>query len=119
MYSAMRMKKRYVVFAVKSAAPASEEDVKKGMYAFLLRFFGEYGYSKLSYKFMQYEQKEGLALARCSRDSLNDMLGALALIENLNGKKARTTALASSGTLKTLREKGFSFIREKEEKKKK
>ncbi len=114
MYSAQRLKKRYIVFKTSSEAKLSEEDVKSGLYAFLLKFFGEYGYSQLSYKLLQYEAKESMGLIRCERGSLQELLGGLALIENLNGKKARTIALASSGTIKTLRDKGYKFIKEKE-----
>lgn len=114
MYSVMLLKKRYIVFKARSEAKLSEEDVKSGLYSFLLKFFGEYGYSKLSYKLLEYDQKSSMGLIRCERGSLQEILGALALIENLNGKKARTIALASSGTIKTLREKGFDFISEKE-----
>lgn len=116
MYSAMKLKKRYIVFKTNSEAKLSEDDVKSGLYAFLLKFFGEYGYSKLAYKLLQYDEKSGSGLIRCERGSLYDLLGALALVESLNGKKARTVAAASSGTIKTLREKGFGFIEEKEEK---
>lgn len=112
MYSAMRMKKRYIVF--KTSAPVRGEDMKTGLYSFLLKFFGEYGYSKLGYKLLQYDERQGLGLIRCERSSLHDLLGSLALIENLNGKKVRTISLASSGTIKTLREK-FDFIKEKED----
>lgn len=115
MYSALRLKKRYIVFQSKSDSQISENDVKSGLYAFLLRFFGEYGYSKLSYKLLQYDEKSGMGLIRCERGVLHELLGAIALIENLNGKKARTVALASSGTIKTLREKGFGFIKEKDD----
>lgn len=114
MYSAMRLKKRYIVFRTKSEAKVSENDVKSGLYAFLLRFFGEYGYSKLSYKLLQYDEKQGLGLIRCERGVLDEMLGALALVESLEGKKARTVVEGVSGTIKTLREKGFDFIEEKE-----
>ncbi len=114
MYSALKLKKRYIIFRTKSDSIISREDVKSGLYSFLLKFFGEYGYSKLACKLLQYEEKEGTGLIRCERSSLYGLLGALALIENLNGKKARTIALASSGTIKTLREKGFDFIKEKE-----
>lgn len=114
MYSSLKLKKRYIVFQAKSAQPISEEDVKSGLYSFLLKFFGEYGYSKLAYKLLQFDEKGGMGLIRCERGSLYDLLGALALIENLNGKKARAIALASSGTIKTLKEKGFGFIKEKE-----
>ncbi len=112
MYSALKLKKRYILFQTKSQEKISEEDVKSGLYSFLLKFFGEYGYSKLAYKLLQYDAGKNTGLIRCERSSLYDLLGALALIENLNGKKARAISLASSGTIKTLREKGFTFIKE-------
>lgn len=114
MYSAMRMKKRYVVFKTSGEVKISEEDIKKELHSFLLKFFGEYGYSKLGYKLIQFDEKEGLGLIRCERSSLPELLGSLALVESLNKKKVRIISLASSGTIKTLKEKGFSFIKEKE-----
>ena len=109
MYSAQRLKKRYIVFSAKAAGASanalSEEDVRRGLHAFLLRFFGEFGYSKLSFKLLQYEPAKSMGLIRCERGTLSDLLGALALVEEVNGKKARLIALASSGTIKTLREK--------------
>lgn len=109
MYSVLKLKKRYIVFQVKSSESLSEKDVNGGLYYFFLKFFGEYGYSKLAYRLLQYNEKTNLGLIRCERSSLYDLLGALALIENLNGKKTRTIALASSGTIKTLKERGFDF----------
>lgn len=112
MYSALKFKKRYIVFQTKGEN-ALEEDIKHGLYSFLLKFFGEYGYSELGYKLLQYDEKSGMGLIRCDRGALYKILGALALIENVNGKKTRTIALASSGTIKTLRENGFDFITDK------
>ncbi len=148
MYATLKLKKRYIVFQIKSPTNISENDVKTGLFSFLLKFFGEYGYSELSYKFLQYqcdqrgstarkqdmphsvttsqivtaascgilnsqfvnEEKIGFGLIQCERGALNKLLGALALVENLNGKKARTVVVGVSGTIKTLREKGFTFI---------
>ena len=116
MYSAMRLKKRYAVFQVKSDANLSEREVNEGISAFFLRFFGEYGHSKLSFRLLQYDDEKKLGILRCERGALKEVLGALALIDSLGQKKARAVSLASSGTIKSLREKGFDFIDEKEEK---
>lgn len=107
----MRQKKRYIVFQARGE-PLLEREAKDGIFAFLVRFFGEHGYSKLGYKFLQYEPATGFGLARCERASLQELLGAFALMDNVGGKKTRVIALSSSGTVKTLRERGFSFIKE-------
>ncbi|MBU0586779.1 hypothetical protein KJ780_04655 [Candidatus Micrarchaeota archaeon] len=114
MYSAMRLKKRYIVFQVKTPQPINPKEINDGLGLFLIRFFGEYGYSKLAFKLLQYDEKTKQGLIRCDRSVLYELLGSLSLIESLKEKKARLIPLASSGTIKTLREKGFKFIKEKE-----
>lgn len=112
----MRLKKRYIVFQVNGKEPVSAREVDEGIRLFLLKFFGEYGYSRLFYRLLQYEEKGRFGLIRCERSLLHELLGSLALIESLKEKKARVISLASSGTIQTLREKGYTFIKEKEEK---
>lgn len=107
MYTALKEKKRYVVFEIKSLDNFSKEEIRDGLNLFFLNFFGEYGFSKLGVKLLSY--RNGVGLLKCSRDSLYEILGAMALIEEIRGKKARVIAKASSGTIKTLKERGFNF----------
>ncbi|MEW6529104.1 MAG: Rpp14/Pop5 family protein [Candidatus Micrarchaeota archaeon] len=120
MYATLKLKKRYIVFRLSTPKEnsqtngnqsVSKKDVEAGLFSFFLKFFGEYGYSELFYKLLQYDEKDKLGLMRCERGSLYKILGALALVENLNGKRARIIAIGVSGTIKTLKEKGFTFIK--------
>ncbi|MDO8554113.1 MAG: Rpp14/Pop5 family protein [Candidatus Micrarchaeota archaeon] len=103
MVRASALKKRYILFEIKSDSELKEEDVKHGVYNEALRFFGEFGLSKISLKFIDYDSVKKLSIFRCARDHYKDVLGFLALVNSLNGKKARTIAKRASGTIKSLK----------------
>lgn len=95
------LKKRYVAFEVRSSQAFDENSLKHALYAEALRFFGEFGLSKVALKLLEYDGK--IAVIRCSRDSYTEVLGWLALVNELNGRPARTVARAGSGTLAALK----------------
>jgi RNase P/RNase MRP subunit POP5 len=103
MVRASALKKRYILFEVKCERELGEEDVKLGIYNEALRFFGEFGLSKISLKFVEFDSTNKTAIIRCAREHYKDVLGFLALVNSLNGKKARTIAKKASGTIKSLK----------------
>ncbi len=105
MVRASALKKRYILFETKSDKELSEQDVKHGIYNESLKFFGEFGLSKISLKFIEFDGKNQTAIFRCARDHYKDVLGFLALVNSLNGKKARTIAKRASGTIRSLKSK--------------
>jgi RNase P/RNase MRP subunit POP5 len=99
MVKAAALKKRYIAFKVKSAAQFDENELKHALYNEALKFFGEYGLSFVALKLISYDKEKGICVLRCSRDYYEEVLGFLALVNELNGNEARTIAIVSSGTL--------------------
>ena len=108
MVKASALKKRYILCEVKFAsneyASTSENELKRGIYNEALKFFGEYLLSFVALKFVEYDAEKKMALLRCNRDFYGEVLGFLALINQLNGKKTRVIAKKASGTIKSLKE---------------
>jgi RNase P/RNase MRP subunit POP5 len=105
MVKARALRKRYISFEVKTSDSFTEEEFKHALYKEALKFFGEYLLSFVALKLISYDGAKKIATIRCNRDFVNETLGFLALISSLNGKKARTIALGTSGTIKALGKK--------------
>lgn len=101
------LKKRYIMCEIKFAdsAAANEDELKRAVYNEALGFFGEYLLSFVALKFVEYDPDSKTVLLRCSRDFYGEVLGFLALVNSLNGKKARVIAKRAGGTIKGLKEK--------------
>lgn len=97
MKSTEKLKKRYISFTIKSQENLSQNDVKSGLYINALRFFGELGFSEIAFKLMVYDEKEKRGIIRCWRNAKEKVRGFLALINELNGKKARVISQKTSG----------------------
>lgn len=98
MTKAGSLRKRYVAFIFKGPE-LSEESLKKNLYNEALKFFGEFGLSKVALKLVSYNPASCNGIIRCERSHLDEVLGFLAL---LDGSDTRFIALKSSGTLKSL-----------------
>lgn len=93
-------KRRYVLFEVKGKF--SEDELKQGLYAEALKFFGEYGSSFVQLKLMEYDGKNGIL--RCERGKVEEVVGFLALVNELNGKKVRLISKRTSGMINKLKD---------------
>jgi len=102
MVKAAAMRKRYVLFEL-GGPDMQEEELKRGLYAEALRFFGEFGMSEAAFKLLEYDLKTKRGIIRCERSYLEKVLGFLALISSLDGKPARVRGLKSSGTIASLK----------------
>ena len=91
-----RPRNRYIAFEVLG----EHENVENYIYKEVLRFFGEYGFSKLGFKVIEYDSKSKNGIIRCNRDWDKKMIGFLALLNN-----PRVKSLKTSGTIKALKEK--------------
>jgi len=107
----MREKKRYVLFALESEAPLNEETVKRGTYAALISFLGEYGASLASPKFIGYRASDNLGVLRCDHEEVEKVKAALALCRTIDGKKVAFRLKKVSGTILSL---NSGFEKEKE-----
>ena len=96
-----RLKKRYISFSFRGNF--NEEELSRALYKHSLDFFGEYGLSKRTIKLIEFDGKTGILLV--NRDATEEVLGMLALIDELNKKPARIIAKRTSGTMRALQEK--------------
>ncbi len=101
MVKAGSLRKRYILFKL-SSPEFDEEKLKRGLYAQALRFFGEYGLSKVALKLVSCDKVKNKGILRCEREALENVLGFLALVETVDSVQTRPIALKSSGTIKGL-----------------
>lgn len=99
MVKAGSLKKRYLSFTVKCSDGSSlgEEEFKRAFYAEAVKFFGEYGLSFVSLKVHEFDARTGKGVIRCARDKIDEVRGFLAMVNSLNGKKARIVADKTTG----------------------
>ncbi len=96
-----RLKKRYIHFTF--SGDSTKDELSRAIHLYALNFFGEYGLSKRTIKLLEFNGREGILLVE--RGALEEVLGMLALITEVNDRPARITADATSGTMKALRDK--------------
>ncbi len=96
-----RLKKRYISFTLKGSF--TEDELSHAIYKYSLRFFGEYGLSSRTIKLIEFNENEGILLV--NRDSTEEVLGMLALINELAGKPTRIISRRTSGTISSLKDK--------------
>lgn len=98
-------KKRYIAINLRSDGSFSEEELKRALYKESLKFFGEYLSSFVALKLISFDVSKRIAVIRCNKDFVYETLGFLALINSLDGKRTRTVAFETSGTIKGLERK--------------
>jgi RNase P/RNase MRP subunit POP5 len=96
-----RLKKRYISFTLKG--DFTEEELSRALYRCTLSFFGEYGLSTRTIKLLEFKGNSGILLV--NREAAEEVLGMLALVDELGGRPARLVAGRTSGTLAALRRK--------------
>ncbi|MBI5051398.1 hypothetical protein HZC08_01430, partial [Candidatus Micrarchaeota archaeon] len=88
MTKAGALRKRYIHFEV-NGSEFKEEELKRGLYEQGLKFFGEYELSFVGLKLIEYRPAGRNGVLRCTRDKVEEVLGFLALINELNGERTR------------------------------
>ena len=89
-----RPKNRYISFQASPEIP----NVEDFLYKEFMKFFGEFGFSKISFKVLEYDRNKNYGIIRCNRDYVEKVRGFFALLN------PRIKSLRTSGTIKTLRE---------------
>ena len=105
MVKATALRKRYIICEIKFAEDVNftEQELKHAIYKEALKFFGEYLLSFVALKFQDYDAAKKTCILRCNRDFYWEVIGFLALVNYLDGKKARVIAKRGSGTIKSLK----------------
>ncbi|MFA5050194.1 MAG: Rpp14/Pop5 family protein [Candidatus Micrarchaeia archaeon] len=93
MKKSLQERKRYISFEVIGNPP---DNFEKFIYEEFMKFFGEFGFSKISFKLIEYNSGRGIV--KCKRDYKDKVIGFLSIINT-----PRIKTIKTSGTLKSLR----------------
>ncbi len=99
----LREKKRYIAFEVMSQGTSLAE-AKTAILSRMATFLGEYGMAKAGVIFLK-DWKGNKGIFRVASPEVDKAKAALALVKEINGKKASVRSLGTSGTLEKLRSK--------------
>lgn len=88
-----------------SAGALRESEAKEGIEKGIIRFLGELGASIAKPKVIDYDAQKREGIVRCETAGVGEVRAALALINNLGGRKCAVRTLKTSGTVRALREK--------------
>jgi len=100
-----RMRKRYLVFKIKSEQSVNKRDVTDAVWNAVLKLFGEYGASQINLALIEYDQEKSWGIIRCSRRTVEMVRASIASVTEINEKSVAIHVLGVSGTLKALRRK--------------
>lgn len=95
----LREKRRYLLFEI-ACSSASEPEAKQALYAGLLAFLGEHGVALANPKLIEYDAKTRRGILRCRRDAVEGVRQAVALISDVNARRARVDVIKVSGSIK-------------------
>lgn len=100
----LREKDRYVSFQVISEEPIIYSDLEQAVLNTFLDFYGEYGFSKLSFWIIKnlYDPERQVGVIRCNNKSVPQTVAGLGLISRLGETRITIKILKVSGTIKGL-----------------
>ncbi|MBS3149675.1 ribonuclease P protein component 2 [Candidatus Woesearchaeota archaeon] len=98
----LKESKRYLVYKMINENSFNFKDVKSAIDDSCLRFLGELNYSKAGIMHLE-KFNNNIGILRISSKYVNEVKTALALINNIQGKKVILDCVGVSGTLKKAR----------------
>lgn len=101
----LREKERYISFQVISEEPIVYEDLEQALLNTLIDFYGEYGFSKLSFWIIKnlYDPEEQFGIIRCNNKSVQQVIAGLGLVSRLGETRVTIKVLKVSGTIRGLK----------------
>ena len=101
----LRERNRYIAFEVSSEPTFDRKQIVDAIWASLHRLFGEVGAAKTSLWVMDWEKEKNKGIIKVNHKSVQVMRQSMALIKEIEGRKASINTLTTSGTLKGARER--------------
>jgi len=101
----LRERNRYLVFHALSEANFDRKPLVDAIWGSLIRLHGELGAAKTSLWVMDWDEKKNKGILKVNHQSLKAIRAAVALVTEVDGKKASVNVTYVSGTLKKAREK--------------
>lgn len=102
----LREKKRYIAFSIKSADDISFKEAKNEIETSMLKFIGELGFANTGPLFLK-DWKDMKGIVKVNTKYVDHTKAAMALIKEINGKKAKIESIAVSGVLNKIRSSHF------------
>jgi ribonuclease P/MRP protein subunit POP5 len=100
----LRERNRYLAIEVISQAKFDRKPIVDAAWGSLLRLTGELGASKTSLWVMDWEKERNRGILKVNHKSVDLMRASLALVKEMDGKRATISVKKVSGTLKSARE---------------
>jgi ribonuclease P/MRP protein subunit POP5 len=102
----LREKKRYIAFSIKSADDISFKEAKNGIEGSMLKFIGELGVANAGPLFLK-DWKNMKGIIKVNTKYVDHTKASIALIKEINGKKAKVESIGVSGVLSKIRSSHF------------
>ena len=101
----LREKERYISFQVISEEPIVYDDLEQALLNTLIDFYGEYGFSKLSFWIVKnlYDPEKQFGVIKCNNKSVQKVIAGLGLISRLGEARVTIKILKVSGTIRGLK----------------
>ena len=101
----LREKDRYISFQVISEEPIEYSDLEPAILNTFLDFYGEYGFSKLSFWIIKnlYDPEKQIGVIRCNNKSVQQTVAGLGLVSRLGETRITIKIFKISGTIKGLK----------------
>lgn len=110
----LRENRRYLSFKLHAKMNFTENQVKHSLTEAVFDLIGEKGMGLSDFKVVEYDENTMSGVIRTTQPHANDVLLALSLIRDVQGKNAWCQIISSSGTIKSC--KRFKPGEKKEEK---
>ena len=100
-----RVKRRYLLLKIESAAPVEEGDLKDAVWNSVTKLFGEYGASQAGLFFVKYDRERKDVVLRCSLKALEMVHASIVSITRIRNEPTIVNVLRVSGTIRALSRK--------------
>lgn len=110
----LREKRRYLSFKVHAKMGFTENQVKHSLLEAVSNLLGEKGVGMSDFKIVEYDENTMSGIIRTTNESTDDIIFAMSLIKDVQGKNAWCEIISSSGTIKAC--KKYAAPEKKEDK---
>ncbi len=97
----LKERKRYILFRVISDLKFEKEDISKCVTQACLQFLGEYGVAQAGIQFLPetWNMESQTGVIRAGHKFVDHVKASLALVRDINGKKANLSSIKVSGVI--------------------
>jgi ribonuclease P/MRP protein subunit POP5 len=100
-----RKPSRYLLVKLLAEGTVSDNSLFQSVTESIVNLFGETGLSETAPRLIGYNEKKSIGILRCSRDSLEKLRAAIAMISRIDEEPVGVYVKAVSGTSKRLKSK--------------